>query len=192
MESASNESDIQPILQEVNRELTSINEILPKLDNLVSKERPEKRRTSKYRLDQLRYDVNSIDSAVLSLQTKLTQKWRTAAEREELLTRRFKANDTHLDFEGTELLVNDKLKQSHSAVDELIAHGNAVLDSIRIQGGSLHGVKRKVLDIGQTLGLSGTTLRMIEKRLDEDWIIFIVLCIVFIIFMYCFYRFWKG
>ncbi|EPB78507.1 vesicle transport v-SNARE protein [Ancylostoma ceylanicum] len=42
------------------------------------------------------------------------------------------------------------------------------------------------------LGLSNTTLQMIDRRVREDWLIFVVGCIVTLIFMYAFYRFWKG
>uniref|UniRef100_A0A915CXF9 Golgi SNAP receptor complex member 2 n=1 Tax=Ditylenchus dipsaci TaxID=166011 RepID=A0A915CXF9_9BILA len=192
IEKATNESEMQPILQNISREMVTVKANLDKIYNLVGKEPPTQRRAYKYRLDQLRYDYNGVDSAVLGLQAKMTSKWRAAAERDELLTRRFKANDTHVDFNDAEYLVHDKMKQSHGAVDDLLAQGTAILGSLRSQHASLHGVKRKVLDIGQTLGLSTTTLRMIEKRLEEDWLIFLILCVVFLVFMYCFYRYWKG
>uniref|UniRef100_A0A1I7XIW6 DUF3149 domain-containing protein n=1 Tax=Heterorhabditis bacteriophora TaxID=37862 RepID=A0A1I7XIW6_HETBA len=33
---------------------------------------------------------------------------------------------------------------------------------------------------------------MIDRRVREDWIILVIGCIVTIIFMYAFYRLWKG
>ncbi|KAL3096919.1 hypothetical protein niasHS_002635 [Heterodera schachtii] len=192
LELCKNESEAQPLFQKLHQQIRQSAAQLDGLERLVNKEPSGKRHTSKYRFEQLRHDYNALEMAINSLQNRLTTKWRTAAEREELLTMRFKPNETHLDFEGTELLVNDRLKQSHNAVDDLIAHGNSVLTSLRHQHLGLKDVKRKMLDIGQVLGLSTTTLQMIEKRLEGDWLLFLVLCVLCVVFMYCFYRFWKG
>lgn len=59
------------------------------LDRSINKEEPNKRRTLRYRYDQLKLDCNNVESSINSLQTKLTTKWQLAAEREELLTRRY-------------------------------------------------------------------------------------------------------
>lgn len=59
------------------------------LDRSINKEEPNRRRTFRYRYDQLKLDCNNIESSINSLQTRLTTKWQLAAEREELLTRRF-------------------------------------------------------------------------------------------------------
>jgi hypothetical protein len=45
--------------------------------------------------------------------------------------------------------VHDKLKESHSAIDDLLAQGGAILGSLRGQQQNLHGMRRKALDIGQ-------------------------------------------
>ena len=69
---------------------------------------------------------------------------------------------------------------------------NIKLNSLRSQHMNIRGFRRKILDTMQNLGLSGTTLKMVEKRLEEDWLIFLVLCILSLIFMYSFYRYWKS
>ncbi|KAI6186884.1 hypothetical protein M3Y98_00181700 [Aphelenchoides besseyi] len=192
LELTTNESEAQPYFQEVFQQLNEIGENCKRFDELIAKEPPTKKRQSKIRADQLKHDYKCVNASLNALQTRLTNKWRHAAEREELLHQRFRPNETHLNMEDAELQMNDKLKQSHSAIDELIAHGTSVLDSIRSQGSNLTGIRQRVLDIGQTLGLSGTTLRMIERRVSEDWIIFVIGCIFVLIFMFCFYRFWMG
>uniref|UniRef100_A0A914L4C4 Uncharacterized protein n=1 Tax=Meloidogyne incognita TaxID=6306 RepID=A0A914L4C4_MELIC len=103
-----------------------------------------------------------------------------------------KQNDTKLDLEGEELHFNDRLRHSNNALDELLAQGEYTLQNLKEQHHELKGVRRKIFDVGQLFGLSNTTLRMIEKRLEEDWLLFLILCVLFIIFMYCFYRYWKG
>uniref|UniRef100_F1LDF8 Golgi SNAP receptor complex member 2 n=1 Tax=Ascaris suum TaxID=6253 RepID=F1LDF8_ASCSU len=193
LENAKDESDAQKTVQIVYEQLRIIDGNCERLDLLVDKEPPTRRRHQRYKVDQLKFDCQSIHSAVSTMHLRLTNKWREMAEREELLTRRFRPNEaTQLSMDDSELLLNDRLHSSNTAVDELISHGTAVLEQIRSQGFNLRGVKRKILDIGQQLGLSSTTLRMIERRVSEDWIIFIIGCIVVLTFMYVFYRFWKG
>lgn len=95
-------------------------------------------------------------------------------------------------MEDHELQMNDRLSSSNRQVDDLIGQGVAVLESLRSQHMNLRGVRRKILDVGAALGLSNTTLQMIDRRVREDWLVFLVGCIVCLIFMYAFYRFWKG
>ncbi|CAG9534663.1 unnamed protein product [Cercopithifilaria johnstoni] len=193
LEGVRNESDAQKIIQNIYQRLKQIDGNCQRLDVYVSKEPPHRRRTVKYKIDQLKFDCHSLHSTVDNIHIRMTNKWRAIAEREELLTQRFRPNDTtHVSIENCELFLHDRLHSSHTAVDELISHGSAVLEQIRSQGIGLRGIKRKVLDLGQTLGLSSTTLQMIERRLSEDWIIFCAGCMVFIVFMYIFYRFWKN
>uniref|UniRef100_A0A183UZ78 Golgi SNAP receptor complex member 2 n=2 Tax=Toxocara canis TaxID=6265 RepID=A0A183UZ78_TOXCA len=193
LENAKDESDAQKTIQVIYEQLRVIDGNCERLGILVDKEPPSRRRNQRYKVDQLKFDCHSLHSAVSSMHIRLTNKWREKTEREELLTRRFRPNDsTHLPMDDGELLLNDRLHSSNSAVDELISHGSAILEQIRSQGFGIRGVKRKVLDIGQQLGLSSTTLRMIERRVNEDWVIFIIGCVIVLIFMYVFYRFWKG
>uniref|UniRef100_A0A915PTL2 Golgi SNAP receptor complex member 2 n=1 Tax=Setaria digitata TaxID=48799 RepID=A0A915PTL2_9BILA len=193
LEGMRNESDAQRVIQNIYQQLKQIDGNCERLNIFVGKEPPHRRRTVKYKVDQLKFDCQSLHSTVSNMHMRMTSKWRAIAEREELLTQRFRPNDTtRLPIEDSELFLHDRLQSSHNTVDELISHGSAILEQIRSQGIGLKGIKRKVLDIGQTLGLSSTTLQMIERRLSEDWVIFCVGCFAIIAFMYFFYRFWKG
>jgi Golgi SNAP receptor complex protein 2 len=53
-------------------------------------------------------------------------------------------------------------------MDDLIGSGTAILTSLREQRSSLKGVHRKLLDLANTLGLSNSVIRMIERRAYED------------------------
>ncbi|KAM3728498.1 Golgi SNAP receptor complex member [Dirofilaria immitis] len=179
--------------KERQRGLKQIDGNCERLDMFVSKEPPHRRRTAKYKVDQLKFDCRSLHSTVDNLHKHMTNKWRAIAEREELLTQRFRPNDTiRVSIEDNELFLHDRLQSSQNSIDEIIGHGSAILAQIRSQGIGLKGIKRKVLDIGQTLGLSSTTLQMIERRLREDWIIYCIGCVTITVSMYIFYRFWKG
>jgi hypothetical protein len=54
-----------------------------------------------------------------------------------------------------ELLLNDTMKDANRGVDDLIAHGSAVLDSLRLQGANLGSIKQKIFDVGQTVSIIG-------------------------------------
>lgn len=145
------------------------------------------------KVDQLKTDSQNVHYAISAIFTRLSVKWRAASEREELLHQRFRPNEsTTLSMEDHELQMNDRLSSSNRQVDDLIGQGVAVLESLRSQHMNLRGVRRKILDVGAALGLSNTTLQMIDRRVREDWLVFLVGCIVCLIFMYAFYRFWKG
>ncbi|KAK0403571.1 hypothetical protein QR680_017002 [Steinernema hermaphroditum] len=193
LEGSSNESNAQAVTTEIQQKMRVIDDACQKLEVMISKEPVAKRQNWKYKLDQLNFDCKNVHRNMGSVFARLTNKWRSVAEREELLTQRFRANEpTALTIEDSELLINDGLHRSNRNVDGLIDQGQSVLDSLRLQHSMLKGVKGKIVDVGKMLGLSGTTLRMIEKRVDEDWIIFLVGCICVCIFMYTFYRFWHG
>uniref|UniRef100_A0A0K0EID0 Golgi SNAP receptor complex member 2 n=1 Tax=Strongyloides stercoralis TaxID=6248 RepID=A0A0K0EID0_STRER len=193
LEYCKDESDAQEVYRAIYDTLDIVGKSISRLDILLSKEPPQRRRNIKNKIDQLKYDVQSVNSSLNNIQIRLTNKWRAASEREELLNQQFTANDSvSLNIDDNELQMNDRLLSSHRGIDDLIDQGSAVLEQLKMQGLNLRGVKRKILDIGSTLGLSGTTLRMIEKRLDEDWYVFVIGCFCCIVFMYTFYRWWHN
>lgn len=60
------------------------------------------------------------------------------------------------------------MTNAHRGVDDMIMTGHGVLESLRSQRETLKGAHKRILDIGNTLGLSNHTMRLIEKRLSED------------------------
>uniref|UniRef100_A0A0N5AIZ2 Golgi SNAP receptor complex member 2 n=1 Tax=Syphacia muris TaxID=451379 RepID=A0A0N5AIZ2_9BILA len=193
LENSRDEAEAQKIIQSINEVLKVIERNCNNLEFYVGKEPPNRRRTAKCKVDQLKYDCQSLSAAASNIHTKLLSRWRAISEREELLTRRFRPNEpTHLTLDDSEIQLNDRLHSSNIAVDELISHGSAVLDQIRSQGFNLRGVRRRIADITQQLGLSSTTLRFIQRRISEDKVVFVVGCIFVLLFMYVFYRYWKN
>ena len=56
-------------------------------------------------------------------------------------------------------------------MDALIDSGRNILGNLRDQKGILKDAQRKVLDVMNTLGLSNTVMRLIERRTAQDkWI----------------------
>jgi Golgi SNAP receptor complex protein 2 len=67
-------------------------------------------------------------------------------------------------------------------MDKMIDHGETLLGSVKNQSLSLKEVKRKILSASNTLGLSSTLIRMIERRnVSDKYILYggmIVTCII--------------
>ncbi|KAI1487625.1 V-snare-domain-containing protein [Biscogniauxia mediterranea] len=60
---------------------------------------------------------------------------------------------------------------TNSALDEYIARGQAVLGDLGAQREMLKGTQRRLYSVANTLGVSGDTIRMVERRARQDkWI----------------------
>ncbi len=64
----------------------------------------------------------------------------------------------------------------------MIGHGEILLENLKNQTSMLKDVKRKILSVTNTLGLSNTLIRMIDRRnVSDKYILFggmIITCIV--------------
>merc|ERR1711953_19345 len=87
------------------------------------------------------------------------------------------------------LIHNDKLNKATANMDNIIGNANSVLDSMYSQRDSLKGIKGKMMNIANQLGMSQTVMRLINKRSDQDRLIlwggmFLTTFILFIIWKY--------
>lgn len=62
-----------------------------------------------------------------------------------------------------ELRTNQSLQSSHRIMDELEEMGAAAMDSLRRQRATLKSARTKLLDIGQSLGVSRSVLQYVER-----------------------------
>lgn len=67
--------------------------------------------------------------------------------------------------------------------------GSGVLENLKEQRMTLKGAHKKMMDLANTLGLSNTTMRLIENRVKEDkWILlggmFLTMLIIFLFILY--------
>lgn len=72
--------------------------------------------------------------------------------------------------------------QTHSALDEYIARGQAVLGDLGQQRERLKSTQKRLYSVGNTLGISGDTIRMVERRARQDKWIFLGGVVVFFTF----------
>lgn len=71
---------------------------------------------------------------------------------------------------------------THSALDDYIARGQAVLGDLGQQREMLKSTQKRLYSVANTLGVSGDTIRMVERRAREDKWIFFAGVVVFFLF----------
>ncbi|KAK0747077.1 hypothetical protein B0T18DRAFT_438776 [Schizothecium vesticola] len=80
---------------------------------------------------------------------------------------------------------------THSALDDYIARGQAVLGDLNQQREMLKSTQRRLYSVGNTLGISGDTIRMIERRARQDKWIFWAGVVVFFGFCWLVVRYLR-
>ncbi|PHH67426.1 hypothetical protein CDD81_37 [Ophiocordyceps australis] len=73
-------------------------------------------------------------------------------------------------------------QNTNHALDEYIARGQAVLGDLGQQREMLKNTQKRLYSVANTLGISGDTIRMVERRAREDKWIFAAGVIIFFLF----------
>ncbi|XP_078501228.1 Golgi SNAP receptor complex member 2 isoform X2 [Lissotriton helveticus] len=158
---------------------------LERLEILYSKEPPNKRQNAKLRVDQLKYDVQHLQTALRNFQQRRYAHEQQEREREELMTRTYTTNDSATTIPIDETLqFNSSLHNAHRGMDELLGSGTSILEGLRDQRKTLKGAQKKILDVANMLGLSNTVMRLIEKRAFQDKAIMIAGMVVTCVIMF--------
>lgn len=157
--------------------LLHFNSNCDRLDVLLFKVPPSQRQSSKLRIDQLKYDLRHLQTSLQHARDRRQRRLQEISEREQLLNHRFAANSTapsetclQLDYE---LQHHTQMGNAHRGVDDMIASGSGILESLISQRMTLGGAHKRIQAIGSTLGLSNHTMKLIERRLVEDRRIFL-------------------
>ncbi|KAL7734103.1 hypothetical protein ACLKA6_011785 [Drosophila palustris] len=157
--------------------ITQANSNCDRLDVLLFKVPPSQRQSSKLRIDQLKYDLRHLQTSLQHARDRRQRRQEEINEREQLLNHRFAANSNapaetclQLDYE---LQHHTQMGNAHRGVDDMIASGSGILESLISQRMTLGGAHKRIQAIGSTLGLSNHTMKLIERRLVEDRRIFL-------------------
>jgi len=158
------------------------------MDNLVNRETPAQRDVWNYKIQELREQERSIRRQAEHYDRMVSANVLHQKERDELLSRRRKGRRTENDTMMDDLVQEgDSLANSHNMVGELIASGTASLDDLVRQREKLRGTKRVLFDIGSKIGLSNSTMRIIERRdITDAYLVFglMVVTLIVIYFLY--------
>ena len=74
------------------------------------------------------------------------------------------------------------MSSTNAALDEYLERGRAVLGDLGDQREMLKGTQKKLYSVANTLGISGDTIRMVERRAKQDKWIFWVGVVIFFLF----------
>lgn len=165
--------DDEAVEADIISKINVINSNCDRLDILCMKGPISQRQNAKMRVDQLKYDSRHLSAALASWRQRILRKKQEEEERESLLSRTFTTND-HVDIMiDHSLQHNNSLQNANRGIDDLLQHGSGILDSLRSQRITLKGAHKRLIDIGNTLGLSNTTMRLIENRARQDGFILV-------------------
>ncbi|XP_050309323.1 probable Golgi SNAP receptor complex member 2 [Anthonomus grandis grandis] len=158
---------------EIAENITQIQRNCEKLDLYVHKLPLEQRQNGKMRCDQLKYDNRHMQAALEAAKQRRLRRETAASEREQLLSRRFAPNPDltaiNIDYSVQH---QNSLHNAHRGVDEMLYTGSNTLDSLRSQRSTLKGAHKRIIDMANVLGVSNHTMRLIEKRVSEDKVVF--------------------
>lgn len=96
-----------------------------------------------------------------------------ARNREMLLNTKFTTNAASRESE-TSIMIDralehqNKLHNTNRYMDDLLGQGSSILENLREQRSTLKGAQKKMLDVLNTLGMSNTVIRLIERRSEGD------------------------
>ncbi|KAM6450056.1 Golgi SNAP receptor complex member 2 isoform 1-T1 [Liasis olivaceus] len=165
----SDKESVHLVENEIQARIDRIFSNLDRLEIFCNKEPPNKRQNAKLRVDQLKYDIQHLQTGLRNFQHRRYAREQQERQREELLARTFTTNDSDTTIPIDETLqFNESLQNAHRGMDDLIGSGTSILQGLRDQRVTLKGTHKKIMDVANMLGLSNTVMRLIEKRAFQD------------------------
>lgn len=159
-------SNLSLTLEELQRQLDC-------MDTLVLRETPDSRAVWKRKIAELRQEAATIEAKQKNTSYQ--------SQRQELLLRRRRPDENMSEMQrlATE---SQHWQNSTAAVTDLIQTADASYASLREQRQRLRGVTRVVADMGSALGLTQTTMKIIERRdITDAYLIFAGMIVTLIV-----------
>ncbi|XP_069701979.1 probable Golgi SNAP receptor complex member 2 [Periplaneta americana] len=163
------------IEREIQARIDSVTSNCERLDILIYKEPLSRRTNGKLRIDQLKYDKVHLQAALDTYRNRKYQRLQEEREREALLNHHFEPNsygETSIVMDQGQMFYaqkhQDSLQNANRGVDDMLQSGAGILENLRDQRMTIKGAHRRLYDIANTLGLSNTTMRLIERRAYQD------------------------
>lgn len=160
------------------------------MQSLVLKETPAQRQVWKRKILELREDSQSMRRQGEHYDRMVNTNVLQQRERNELLTRRrSRAAGAESDMQNYAQEAQS-LDQSQLMVGDLLSTGEASLTGLHQQRQQMRGIKKKVFDIGNKLGISNSTMRIIERRdITDAYLVFGGMVVTCIVIYFCWFHF---
>ncbi|ORX96376.1 V-snare-domain-containing protein [Basidiobolus meristosporus CBS 931.73] len=176
---------------QISASLSALNRSIDDYESLSKKELiPNKRQQAEERVAKFREDFKHYKSSFEIAKRKEENKTEQQFNRQELFngfdqsTYNTASGTTSISLEQHTHREHDFLNSTEQRIDEFIAQGQAALQNLVHQRGTLKGAHKKILDTANTLGLSRTVIQYIERRTTQDKWIFYAGVIISILLMW--------
>ena len=175
------------ILSSVSLSLSELSHRISLLRTLVNNEAPQAREIWVVKIESLSSDHSEMVNQMNQIEEKERASYNYRREREGLFGGGGAYRRDNMSAMGELAEEGASTDRSNRMVNEIIATGSATMDSLLTQRDRLKGVRRMVLDMGTLLGLSDSTMRLIERRdVVDRWIVvggmMLTLFILFLLF----------
>ena len=172
-------SDLFMVLDELDRQLNIMEE------EMVLRESPAQREKWKRKIRDLSQVSAHLREQGQAAEFHQRQQSTYQSEREELLRRRRGGKDKSSESDMQMLAAeSESLESSHRMVNSLIDQGSANLGNLQRQRHQLRNVRGMLNDIGNRLGLTQSTMRIIERRDITDAYLVAACMVVTLIVLY--------
>ncbi|KAG7356461.1 SNARE domain anchored protein [Nitzschia inconspicua] len=173
-------SELFLLLDELSRQLDMMSE-------MVLRETPAQREVWKRKIKALQEEANDIRRQGEHYDRMVNTNVRHQKERDELLTRRRQHKEIHGGEERDLTNLADEAtswQQSQYMVNDLISSGEASYNALRSQRQQMRGVSKFLGQIDDRLGISNSTMRIIERRDVTDAYFVLGGCVITCIVIY--------
>jgi golgi SNAP receptor complex member 2 len=180
--------DLLLTLEELSRQLDT-------MDQLVHRETPAQRLVWNRKILELRHDLQSIQTQANRYDQQVNFNLRHQRERDALLTRRRRRTGTGNGGDEQQDMANlaDESRSLHQAsimVDDLLSTGQASLQGLVDQRSRLKGVRKVVWDMGNRLGLTNMTMKIIERRdITDAYLVLAGMVVTCFVIYLCYFHF---
>ncbi|KAJ6171778.1 hypothetical protein N7470_000845 [Penicillium chermesinum] len=103
----------------------------------------------------------------------------------------FGAGPSNQSREAHALREQSFFSHTNSQLDDFLDRGRAVLEDLGQQREILKGTQRRLYSVANTLGVSGDTIRMVERRAKQDKWIFWGCVVIFFLFCWAVLHFLR-
>ncbi|KAJ3685899.1 hypothetical protein LUZ61_015063 [Rhynchospora tenuis] len=183
---SSSSSSVSDLALAVKRDITQIQSLCAEMDRLWrSIPAKPQRDLWKRKVEQLSEEVESLNESVSKHLVRQQKQMQEAKERTELLS----GESSHiLRIFDDEAQAMQSARNSSIMLEEAYATGVAILSKYADQRDRLKRAQRKALDVLNTVGLSNSVLKLIERRHRTDkWIAYTGM-VVTVVVVYLFWR----
>ncbi|KAK6942459.1 hypothetical protein RJ641_027836 [Dillenia turbinata] len=190
LESSSSSAVDSPELSfSIKRDISQIQSLCLDMDRLWRSVASKPQRDLwKRKVEQVTEEVESLKESLDRCLLRIQKRTQEAKERAELLERRSGDSAHILQIFDDENRAMQSAKNSSRMLEDAYNTGVAILSKYSEQREHLKRAQRKALDVLNTVGLSNSVLRLIERRLRVDQWIKYAGMIFTIIIVYAFWR----